>query len=162
MREGTSRQATNDAATREWRDCNFNLTDPVLSSLEWSLAYLTAVVRSSGNDDKFRDIARSPGGPLKEFRKVVRSPGVLQAPEQAEAETILVAAERLLTTGTAMYRSFVLWHPFRSGRRRSVGLRNPGSLAFGLALGLLTSLTGEISNGPRPLARTLFCRSVSA
>jgi hypothetical protein len=51
------------------------------SSLEWSLAYLTAVVRYRGSDDKFREIARTPGGPLKEFRKVVRSPGVLQAPE---------------------------------------------------------------------------------
>lgn len=33
------------------------------SSLEWSLAYLTAVVRYSGNDDKFREIVRTPSAP---------------------------------------------------------------------------------------------------
>jgi hypothetical protein len=78
------------------------------SSLEWSLAYLTAVVRYRGNDDKFRDIARTPGGPLKEFRKVARSPGVLQAPEQAEAEKILVAAERLLDNRNRVVHSAIM------------------------------------------------------
>jgi hypothetical protein len=78
------------------------------SSLEWSLAYLTAVVRYRGNDDKFREIARTPGGPLKEFRKVVRSPGVLRAPEQAEAEKILGDAERLLDNRNRVVHSAIM------------------------------------------------------
>jgi hypothetical protein len=78
------------------------------SSLEWSLAYLAAIVRYRGSDDKFRVIARTPGEPLKEFRKVVRSPGVLQALEQAEAEKILVAAERLLDKRNRVVHSAIM------------------------------------------------------
>ena len=78
------------------------------SSLEWSLAYLAAVMRYRGSDDKFRDIARTPGGPLKEFRKVVRSPGVLHAQEQAKAEKILVAAERLIDNRNRVVHSAIM------------------------------------------------------
>lgn len=78
------------------------------SSLEWSLAYLTAAVRYRGNDDKFREIARTPGAPLKEFRKVVRSSGVLQAAEQSQAEKILVVAERLLDNRNRVVHSAIM------------------------------------------------------
>jgi len=78
------------------------------SSLEWSLAYLTSVVRYRGNDDKFVEIASTPGAPLKEFRKTVRSPGALQAPEQAEAEKILADAERLLEDRNRVVHSAIM------------------------------------------------------
>jgi hypothetical protein len=65
------------------------------STLEWSLAYLTSVLRRWG-DDKFVKVVSRSGEPLREFRKVVRSLAVLQRPEQAEAEEILADVERLL------------------------------------------------------------------
>ena len=39
------------------------------SSLEWSLAYCTSVLRCKG-DDWFVDVFASPGQPLKQFRKL--------------------------------------------------------------------------------------------
>ena len=110
------------------------------SSLEWSLAYLTAVVRYRGNDDKFREIARTPGGPLKEFRKTARCSAVLEAPDQAEAEKILADAERLLDDRNRVVHSAIIdelepgsrlydvWHA-RSNRIWSVDPEDLNNLA---------------------------------
>jgi hypothetical protein len=66
------------------------------STLEWTLAYLTSVLRR-WSDAKFVEVVSRPGQPLHDFRALVSSLATIQAPElQAGAGRILADAEGLL------------------------------------------------------------------
>jgi hypothetical protein len=65
------------------------------SSLEWSLAFCTCVLRGEGNDWLIQVCSR-PGQPLKEFRKLVRAVATRFPELRADTKKLLADAEQLL------------------------------------------------------------------
>jgi hypothetical protein len=65
------------------------------SSLEWSLAYCTSVLRCKG-DDWFVGVFASPGQPLKQFRKLTNAVAARMPELRADTEQLLATAEQLL------------------------------------------------------------------
>jgi hypothetical protein len=66
------------------------------SSLEWSLAYCSSVLRCMGND-WFVGVFSSPGQPLKQFRKLTSAVAARMPELGADIGQLLATAEQLLT-----------------------------------------------------------------
>jgi hypothetical protein len=65
------------------------------TSLEWSLAFCTCVVRGEGNEWLIQ-VCRQPGQPLKMFRKLVRTVAIRMPELGADTKKLLADAEQLL------------------------------------------------------------------
>ncbi len=79
------------------------------SSLEWSLAYCTSVLRCKG-DDWFVDVFASPGQPLKQFRKLTSDVTARMPELRADTEQLLATAEQLLS-GIPKVLFVTRWQP---------------------------------------------------
>jgi hypothetical protein len=76
------------------------------SSLEWSMAYCTSVLRRTG-EAWFIGVYASPGQTRKEFHKLVRAVGARFPELRADVERLLADAEELLNRRNRVVHSAV-------------------------------------------------------
>jgi hypothetical protein len=96
------------------------------SSLEWSLAYCSSVLRCMG-DDWFIGVFSSPGQPLKQFRKLTSAVAARMPELQADTEQLLATAEQLLVQRHRVVHSAMMGQLIQVAAYTRRGMRRPTS-----------------------------------
>jgi hypothetical protein len=100
------------------------------SSLEWSLAYCTSVLRCKG-DAWFVDVFAPLGQPLKQFRKLTSAVAARMPELRADTEQLLATAEQLLAQRHRVVHSAMMGElDPDSHARRGMRRRTPNGRCF--------------------------------